>query len=768
MKESQRRRFFAVKARARILVRAVVDLVRIAKPASDQEAAVMHDHASLLYFLSLLFSVTGAFNAAVTSFAFSGLEYPIILVVAASIVVNYAAIIRMALCWRRERDDLRLIERMRGLFTCLGVGWGLLISLYAYYGPPERSTLLLGLATGVVSTPIVSVPSSVAYGFFIPSAILCVIAVSFVMSGADPFTAMAFTSFACYASVGIYLTNKTFSGRSEARAALQREIETVRVFLREYEEGSPDWLWEIDADGLIRKANSSMASAMGVSPADLQGRELQLLVTSDDHNERANLASRLRQRLPFRDLLVYLEQSGRKRWLRLTGHPIYNDRGSATGFRGIGRDVTIAHEADLRIAFMAKHDGLTGLLNRQSFLSTLADLTTRDRSFGLFLIDLDGFKSINDTYGHGVGDSLLQWVAQRIEQCFGSAAVVARLGGDEFAVLLPSLDRDQAVPLAQALISKLNQSFIGDNIIISPGASVGISLFPDHSRDHQKLMLQADLALYKAKEEGKRTASLFADWMEQEYHQRLSQEAELHRAITNGEIILAYQPIVDINTGSVVACEALARWQHPVRGLLMPSEFIATAERTDLMERLGELVLRIACRDAAGWEHRVQVNVNLSPRQLRRGQFLQLLAEALEESGLPASRLGIEVTENVLLDGDERTLQQLRDIRACGAKLILDDFGSGYSSLSYLQDIDVDGIKIDKGFTRKLNAPKVRAICRMVARLAMDLNIYVVAEGVEEPSQLEWLKLNGIPFAQGYLLGSPATRQPSRQAEYLA
>jgi diguanylate cyclase (GGDEF)-like protein/PAS domain S-box-containing protein len=759
---------FSLKARARMLRQGVLNLLRVAEPESEQEAAVVHDHASLLYLLSLLFSVTGAFNAALTSFAFGGLEHHLILSTAAAVVVNYLVIIATALRWRKDRDDLRLIRRMRRLFTILGLGWGALISLYAFHGPLERSTLLLGLATGVVSTPIVSVPAPVAYGFFLPSALLCVIAVAFIMPGADLFTTMAFTSFACYASVGIYFTNKTFSGRSEARAALQREIETVQVFLREYEEGSPDWLWESDAEGILRKANKNMAIAMGSSPADLQGRELISLVSSSDQTERSNLTSCLQQKLPFRDLLVHLERDGQRRWLRLTGHPIYNSRGHATGFRGVGRDVTLAHEADLRVAFMAEHDGLTKLLNRQAFMSKLANSSAQGHAFGLFLIDLDNFKDINDSYGHGVGDGVLQGVARRIMQCPAGRGTVARLGGDEFAILVPELGAEQALSLAQELVRALSEPLTIGHLSLSPGASLGISIAPAFAYDHQKLMFQADLALYKAKEEGKRMACLFADWMEQEYHERLSQESDLQRAIDQEEIVLAYQPIVDINTGNVVACEALARWQHPDKGLLMPSDFIATAERTDLMEQLGELILRLACRDAATWEHCVQVNVNLSPKQLRNGRFPQILAEALEESGLPASRLGIEVTETVLLDGDDRTLQQLRDIRACGAKLILDDFGNGYSSLSYLQDIDVDGIKIDKGFTRKLASPKVKAICRMVARLAMDLNIYVVAEGVEEPGQLDWLKLNGVTFAQGYLLGRPAFKQPSRQAEYLS
>ncbi|MCK8785360.1 EAL domain-containing protein [Roseomonas sp. NAR14] len=759
--------------RRRGWAKALARALRVDRPRSEQEAAVMHDQANLLYFLCLLFSATGAVNAPLTSIAFGGMRHPSMLLNAGALLVIYAAITVTALRWRRDQDDLRFLRRSRVLYTLLGLGWGSITMLYALHGPPRQAALLLGLATGLVSTPIISVPTAIAYGFFIPVAVLSVIAVSVVMPTADTLTASAFASFACYAAVAIAYTNATFAGRSEARAALQREIDTVNVFLREYEEGSSDWLWETDRQGRLRDPGAHIAAALGMAPAALGRMRLQDIVATERRSQDCqpqdlDLAVCLRDQQAFRDLIVSHERDGRRRWLALTGHPVYNGRGAPIGFRGIGRDVTASRKASEKIAFMASHDGLTGLVNRQSFLNALTRHCEAGRSFALALVDLDSFKGVNDTYGHQVGDSLLQCVARRIGQVVRPDDVAARLGGDEFAVLLCDVDEAQGLAIVRRLADVIGERFVVGGISLLPGASIGVAMAPAHADDQQRLMMLADLALYKAKEQGKGNACLYADWMEQEYRTRISQEADLRRGIADGEIVVAYQPVVDIGSGLVVSSEALVRWAHPTRGLVMPGEFIPAAERTDLMERLGELVLRIACRDAVTWEPAIQVNVNLSPRQLRSGQFLQILAETLEESGLPPRRLAIEVTETLLLDGTERTLEQLRGIRALGVNLILDDFGSGYSSLSYLHDIDVDGIKIDASFTRKLPSRKVAAIYRMVARLALDLNIYVVAEGVEEPEQLDWLRKNGIQFAQGYLLGRPLQTPPARHAEYLS
>jgi diguanylate cyclase (GGDEF)-like protein/PAS domain S-box-containing protein len=546
----------------------------------------------------------------------------------------------------------------------------------------------------------------------------------------------------------------------------------MSLFLREYEEESTDWLWTTDTAGTLTDAGAHMAAALGVAAEQLASLRLQdLLVTPDPAaNSRTalHLATCLRDGLAFRDLLTIRHVSGGMRWFALTGHPVFNARGVPSGFRGIGRDITASREANERIAFLARHDSLTELPNRQAFLETIDQLSDDGRPFVLALIDLDNFKTVNDNYGHETGDGLLRCVAARLRQAIRPGDIAARLGGDEFAALIPGADGPEGLAIARRIATRLCEpARIGD-ITLTPGASLGVSVAPEHGTDRQRMMMLADLALYKAKEQSKGAVRLFVPALEEDYRSRMTQEAELRLALEKRQIAVEYQPVVDISTGQVVSAEALIRWDHPTRGPISPDAFIPIAERSDLMEHLGELVLRVACNDAAAWPAGIQVNINLSPRQLRSGRFLQILSEALEGSGLPPQRLGVEVTETLLLDGTEETLRQLRSLRETGVSLILDDFGSGYSSLTYLNEIEVDGIKIDAGFTRKLPSRKVAAIYRMIARLAADLNIYVVAEGVETSEQLAWLRQNGIPFAQGFLLGPPRRSPPSTRAVYLA
>ncbi|RZI59182.1 MAG: GGDEF and EAL domain-containing protein, partial [Pseudomonas sp.] len=551
---------------------------------------------------------------------------------------------------------------------------------------------------------------------------------------------------------------------------LQREIETVNVFLREYEEGSSDWLWSIYGDGIVRSASPRMLSVMRLNLEQVQNYRLQDLLTTEtdtDNRPTGDLASFFLGRLSFRDHLVRYQTNDEIKWFALTGHPIADRKGTIVGFRGIGRDVTKTHTAAKEIKFLAHHDSLTGLLNRRSFIETADKLCADGHPFALALIDLDSFKTVNDSFGHHVGDSLLRSVAARIRHQIRPFDIAARLGGDEFAVIIRDADETLGHAIADRLVASLSERFETAGISLMPGASLGISASPSQGNDTVRLLMLADLALYKAKEAGKGTARVFAKWMEEEHRVQMTKEADLLNAIENGQIVVAYQPIVDIATGQVVSGEALVRWQHPTRGTIMPGEFIPIAERNDLIERLGELVLRIACRDAASWSSPIQVNVNVSPRQLKSGRFPQILTEALEESQLPPQRLGLEVTETLLLDSTGKMLQQLQSFRDLGIKLVLDDFGSGYSSLSYLHKIDVDGIKLDADFLKKLPDRKVAAIYRMVATLAADLNIYVVAEGIEDPAQLEWLKKNGIQFGQGYLLGRPELSPPTRKIEYL-
>jgi diguanylate cyclase (GGDEF)-like protein len=465
----------------------------------------------------------------------------------------------------------------------------------------------------------------------------------------------------------------------------------------------------------------------------------------------------MRDRNAFKDATLTLSTGDRMRWFNLTGHPVYDERGIFLGYRGIGSDVTEAHIVRRKIEFLASHDALTGLLNRKAFVDGLSAPCVGVRGrFALLLIDLDSFKGINDNLGHLAGDKVLRTVADRLQGSIRPGDIAARIGGDEFAVLLSGAGEAEALAIADRLTGSLAEFMLVETLAIRPSGSIGIALSPEHGTDEETLMRRADLALYRAKERGKNAACLFEFEFEREHLGRIRLQAELSSALDDGQVFLAYQPIVDVCTGEIVSVEALVRWRHPTRGLLSADVFVPIAEQSDLMERLGEHVLRLACRAAAGWSNRIPVAVNLSPRQLRGGRFISVLKTCLAESGLLPGRLSLEVTETIFLAASEGIMSQLHAVRALGVRLILDDFGTGYSSLTYLRGFDVDGIKVDASFIRDLpGSQKVAAIVRTIGRLASDMNIYVVAEGVETEAQLGWLRLNGIPFAQGYLLGRP-------------
>ena len=753
-------RWNSVEARTREGAASLRRLLRLKPPTSRQDKETLRDQASLLFYLSLLFAVTGIGNTIFIVLNFRPLDRPLLPVVGAVIVTIYGLILTASHIWRRTNRAFVYLRWARLLYFVLGIAWGILINALAHYGTVNQRALIIGLALGVVSTPIICVPAIVAFSFFGPVALLSMVAVAF-LGIADAVTTVSFTSYTLFAVVGIICTNIAFDGRSKAQAALRREVATVNIFLREYQEGSSDWLWETDTIGHLISMPTNLAAVMDsyTSPPD-ERRLDTILQATEDSNSHPQLTSYLKREIAFRDVTATARSGSQQRWFNLTGHPIHSRDGHVTGFRGIGRDITERYEANLRLAYLAQHDGLTGLLNRKAFVARIEQACREGTRFVLASIDLDNFKNANDTYGHHLGDKLLATVANRIRSILRPSDAGGRLGGDEFAVLIIDVDLDKGCAVATRLAELITERMVLHGHSVKPSASIGVAAPEEGAEDASRLFFMADLALYKAKSEGKATVRRFTRELEEDYNARLVQESELAEAIDNGEITAVYQPIADLFTGQVLCLETLARWYHPERGSVSPAIFIAVAETSGLIDRLGELILRQALQRATQWPTTVQVNVNLSPQQLVSGRFPKVLAKILRETGLSPSRVGIEITENIFVDFSKSVLDQLSAIRAQGVRLVLDDFGTGYSSLSYLQMVDVDGLKIDSSFLRQLPDRKVEAIIRTVTRLTADLNIHLVAEGIENSMQLQWLRANGIHFGQGYLLGRPTEDPP--------
>lgn len=425
-------------------------------------------------------------------------------------------------------------------------------------------------------------------------------------------------------------------------------------------------------------------------------------------------------------------------------------------------DVTERRRNEARITYMAHHDTLTTLATRAVFRERLEQALVaarRDqRPLAVFSLDLDRFKTVNDTLGHPVGDALLQSVADRLRACTRNGIdTVARLGGDEFAILQTGFEQPcNAEKLASRLIEAISRAHRVDGHEVSVGASIGIALGPADGDDPDQLFKNADLALYRAKHDGRNGYRFFEAGMDKKLRTRRALEFDLRGALARREFEIHYQPEMNLISGNVVGFEALLRWRCQRRGLVLPGNFIDVAEETKLIVPLGEWVLRQACADAAAWPSETRIAVNVSAMQFRSGGLTQSVVLALASSGLSAARLELEITETVLMDESDTVLRTLRQLREVGVRMALDDFGTGYSSLSYLRKFPFDKIKIDRSFVRDIRNAQTAAIVRAIVSLGTSLAMSTTAEGVETLEQLELLRAKGCTEAQGYLIGRPA------------
>jgi diguanylate cyclase (GGDEF)-like protein/PAS domain S-box-containing protein len=420
-------------------------------------------------------------------------------------------------------------------------------------------------------------------------------------------------------------------------------------------------------------------------------------------------------------------------------------------------DITERKRAEARLAFMAQHDGLTGLPNRNLLRQQMDDILLHIRrtaeKVAVLVLGLDNFKAVNDTLGHGIGDKLLRGVAKRLRSTLREEDALARLNSDEFAIVQSGVTRpEDAVLLAKRLLEAVGEPYLLDSHSVVIGASIGIAMSPGDGEESEKLLKSADMALSRAKSEFRGTFSFFEAEMDARAQTRRKIEIDLRDAIENDGLRPYYQPLVDLSSGRITGFEALVRWPHPERGMIPPGDFIPVAEETGLINGLGRLMLRRACMDAAQWPDDVRVAVNLSPLQFRVGNLLSIVMDALKQSGLPARRLELEITETLLLEKSGQVVATLHALRALGVRISMDDFGTGYSSLSYLRSFPFDKIKIDQSFVRDLAANRdAQAIVRSIISLGKGLGVTITAEGVETEAELSCLRTEGCHEGQGFL-----------------
>ncbi len=434
------------------------------------------------------------------------------------------------------------------------------------------------------------------------------------------------------------------------------------------------------------------------------------------------------------------------------------------GWIEIYHDVTEQRNAADQINFLARHDSLTTLPNRRVFNEVIVNECQRVKRGGelaVLCLDLDRFKHVNDTLGHPIGDKLLKEAAQRLLGTVSTVDTVSRLGGDEFAVVQIDVPQPEgAIQLSRRIIEALSEPYCIDGHQVVIGTSIGIALAPLDGFDADVLIRNADMALYRAKSDGRGTFCFFETEMDIALQARRELELELRRASICGEFELYYQPIRELSTDLIKSCEALIRWQHPTAGCVPPDSFIPLAEEIGLISEIGEWVVNEACRTAAGWPNEISVSVNISPVQFKTSSLTGIIKRALRTTGLPAGRLELEITEAVLLQDSERTLDILHELRELGVRIAMDDFGTGYSSLSYLRRFPFDKLKIDRTFVKDLDSASGSGpIVRAITDLASSLGMRITAEGVETTEQKKLLQDLKCTEVQGYLVSRPMPEQ---------
>ena len=547
--------------------------------------------------------------------------------------------------------------------------------------------------------------------------------------------------------------------------SLSKELENTKKFLELVVDNIPvSLIVERVSDGKYLLANRSAEAilnrrredATGLTAADIfNPKEAKLIIARDEAairkrgllTEEHPISTKDGLRLFLTRRMTVLDEAGEPQYLIKTHE-----------------DVTDRRQTESRMAHMAYHDGLTDLPNRAAFLQALAQMIEAcagtGEEFAVLSVDLDGLKEVNDVFGHAVGDKLLIEVSRRI-QAAARGGVVSRLSGDEFGLIIDGKQPAAGRELAEQLSEAMAKEFLIDGKSVRTGLTTGISVFPHNGGDAASLLANAGAALFRAKAKSRGSISVYEPEMDQQIRDRRVLHQDLSLAIKNGELSLYYQPQAiarhTVASSEVTGFEALARWLHPVRGFVPPSDFIPLAEESGLIVEMGEWILRQACREAASWPLPLQIAVNLSPAQFMHGDVVGLVHSILLETGLAPGRLELEITEGVLIEDFDRGLALLRRLKSLGVRVSMDDFGSGYSSLSYLQAFPFDKIKIDRAFVMNLGRnPQSASIVRAVVGLGHGLGMSIVAEGVETQEQLSFLAEEGCDAVQGYFLGKPA------------
>jgi diguanylate cyclase (GGDEF)-like protein/PAS domain S-box-containing protein len=652
-----------------------------------------------------------------------------------------------------------------GEVACRAVVWlSLPLYLFPSLDPGTQviaASVMAGL--GVAALGLVVIPASASAWMIAFTA--GVAGVLLIGRHSVPFNHMLSIIFTLGVSIfGVLTVARWAFHQLKTNADVGSQSESASLLLQEYEQRGVGWLWQIDADNRVTYISSRMSALLGKPAGQLIGHSLPALLGG-----HAELGRVLLEKKPFNALEMELKTPRGGRWVSIAGDPIVDTAGRFEGYRGVGSDITEIRQTQERLTHLANVDVLSGLPNRgrvrQLLGEALRAATTGNVPCAIMFLDLDGFKPVNDTFGHPKGDAVLRAVAKRLVDEVGSEGDVGRMGGDEFAIVIPDAQGRKKVELmADRIIKSIKEPYLIEQTEIRIGVSIGCAFGPIDGATVDDLILKADLALYQAKDAGRGCARYFSSELQSEQDDRVRLEADLRSAIASKQFHLAFQPLIDAKTQKLVGFEALIRWNHPKRGFVPPNVFIPVAEETGLMPAIGEWVIDEACRAAASWPEPISVALNISPKQIVQAALPNIVSEALSRYKLAGNRIELEVTEGVFLGDNGSTLDVLKRLRALGVGIALDDFGTGYSSIGYLNKAVFHKLKIDGSFVREAGSrPENVAIIQSIVQLAKSFRMSITAEGVETAEDFERMRDLGCDTIQGYLFGKPLAYERANQ-----
>jgi diguanylate cyclase (GGDEF)-like protein/PAS domain S-box-containing protein len=562
---------------------------------------------------------------------------------------------------------------------------------------------------------------------------------------------------------GVMTVARWAFGQLKANADFGSQSEGAALLLQEYEQRGVGWLWSVDAENRVTYISLRMSTMLGKPATQLLGHSLPALLGG-----HADLGKVLLEQQYFTGLEMELHTARGVRWISMTGDPIIDTAGRFEGFRGVGSDITEIRQTQERLTHLANVDVLSGLPNRgrvrQLLGEALRGATSGNVPCAIMFLDLDGFKPVNDTFGHPKGDAVLRAVAKRLVDEVAANGTVGRMGGDEFAIVVNDAQSRKTVEqLADRIIASIREPYIIDQTEIRIGVSIGCAFGPIDGATVDDLILKADLALYQAKDAGRGCARYFSSELQSEQEDRVRLENDLRSAIASKQFHLVFQPLINARNQKLIGFEALLRWNHPQRGFVPPNIFIPVAEESGLMPALGEWIIDEACRATGTWPEPITVALNVSPKQILAG-LPNLVSEALARHKVPGNRIELEVTEGVFLGDNGPTLDILKRLRTLGVGIALDDFGTGYSSIGYLNKAIFHKLKIDGSFVREAGSrPENVAIIQSIVQLAKSFRMSVTAEGVETAEDFERMRDLGCDIIQGYLFGKPLSYERANQ-----